>query len=157
VEIGLKKHKGSKNREESSLCRQKDFWKALGGSLVVGWPIRRVFIPKMSKSTIGGRGHMIQGRSTKSLECHVSRRDFKPQSFWSVSTCHGVCRHTVPDWKNSFSGKGLRIKEDCLSARSKASPSGVAALEVDLERLKSVEETASQTRRASTGLDSSLQ
>ncbi|MQM18492.1 hypothetical protein Taro_051485, partial [Colocasia esculenta] len=44
VGIGLKKHKGNKNREESSLCRQKDFWKALGGSLVVGWPIRRVFI-----------------------------------------------------------------------------------------------------------------
>ncbi|MQL76127.1 hypothetical protein Taro_008522 [Colocasia esculenta] len=36
VGIGLKKHKGSKNREESSLYRQKDLWKALGGSLVVG-------------------------------------------------------------------------------------------------------------------------
>ncbi|MQL85966.1 hypothetical protein Taro_018491 [Colocasia esculenta] len=35
VGIGLKKHKGSKNREESSHCRQKDFWKALGGSLGV--------------------------------------------------------------------------------------------------------------------------
>ncbi|MQL85965.1 hypothetical protein Taro_018490 [Colocasia esculenta] len=33
VGIGLKKHKGSKNREESSHYRQKDFWKALGGSL----------------------------------------------------------------------------------------------------------------------------
>ncbi|MQM17822.1 hypothetical protein Taro_050802 [Colocasia esculenta] len=35
MKIGLKKHKRSKNREEISHCRQKDFWKALGGSLLV--------------------------------------------------------------------------------------------------------------------------
>ncbi|MQL93827.1 hypothetical protein Taro_026477, partial [Colocasia esculenta] len=59
VGIRLKKHKGSKNREEISHYRQKDFWKALGGSLVLSTRLSSVDTIWFSVDTLSRPGDRV--------------------------------------------------------------------------------------------------